>query len=145
MQMFFFLTKNIELSKCKEKKSHDNSWCPLFPTSQISNRIFAQNKNYLWIFKWKFAMFDKWLQTFEWNFILHFLCLNIPRPSEKYFVLFIHKLWDKGRTGPLGGLKPCSSFACLAMLSWNSRGHSVVSLLNKTNNLLRLQPMLVGA
>ena len=46
---------------------------------------------------------------------------------------------------PLRGLKPCSSFACLAMLSWNSQGHSVVTLLNKTNNLLRLQPTLVGA
>ena len=32
------------------------------------------------------------------NLILYLLCLNFPRLSEKYFILFIHKLPDEGQT-----------------------------------------------
>ena len=62
------------------RKSHDNSWCLLFPTTWILDKQFARNENWLWIFEWKFVLFDKWLRTFERNFALYFLCSNIPTP-----------------------------------------------------------------
>lgn len=93
-------------------------------------------------FSSKNLLFDKWLQTLEQNFVLCLLCLNIPRLSEKYLVLFIYKLLDEGQTWLLSNLprpqcclNPCSSFAPLAIVSWNSQGHCVASLPNKTNNL----------
>ena len=58
-------------------KSHSNSWCPLFPTTWIFERQFARNIG-LWIFEWKFVLFDKWLGTFERNVALYLLCSNIP-------------------------------------------------------------------
>ena len=55
-------------------KSHDNSWCLLFPTTWIFERQFARNENILRIF----LVFDKWLIPFEQNFALYLLCSNIP-------------------------------------------------------------------
>ena len=44
----------------------------------ILKQQFTWNENWLWIYEWKFAPFDKWLRTFERNFSLYLLCSNIP-------------------------------------------------------------------
>ena len=56
-------------------------------------------------FSSKNSLFDKWLQTLKQNVVLCLLCLNIPRLSGKYLVLFIYKLLDEGQTRLLSNLR----------------------------------------
>ena len=86
LQLFLaFWWKNIEFST----KGHDNSWCLLFPTTQIFEHQFAWNENWLWFFKGKFTLFDKWLRPFERNFALYLLCSTLPR----IFLTIICSVW----------------------------------------------------
>ena len=73
-----------------------------------------------------------------------FFCL-LPRRAEKSIIWFIRRTKDNrlslGRLGtfaqPLCGLKPCCSFARLAILSWNSQVCLVASLPFRRQRALR--------
>ena len=79
----------------------------------------------------KLTLFKKWHLTLERNFVLHFPRSNIPGLSAKYFVLFIHKLPDKGQTHLLSNLcmataqPKTSQLLCslsYSSLGWNLQG-----------------------